>query len=370
VAVRRFWSQISLLRRGAREEEHAVAPGPPRLPHLPERPQRPVIWTSLALLALLAAFVVLLWRVGLFDFQQKVSDAKVFAAVLGLVGGLFATSMTFAAALLKHSIDVRNLGQARETEARLRLETSIRAVELLTDEGQKATRTRQAGALFVLSSLDQLDFSLALLDEIWPAGDITTTAAVWVVNRALRGEDERIQLDAATLLARNAARLTFGTRCYEWPPCVSHKWPNSIPVLARQSLLEALIKMTASRPACKWEYACVNTLIVQFNCIFKFDQARYIRDGAALCLELLLDSRFYRGRDYRMKLPSGPLSVADLRDEVKAALVAGDVEVTDQTRNAVERLRPTWMGKEEADDVEAKLATGPSTGVAAAEPKT
>jgi hypothetical protein len=312
----------------------------------------------------------LLWRVGLFDFQKKVSDAKVFAAVLGLVGGLFATAMTFVAALLKHSVDVRTLGQAQETEARLRLETSIRAVELLTDQGEKATEARQAGALFVLSSLDQLDFSLALLTELWPAGDITTTAAVWVIDRALTSGDERLQVDAASLLSKHGKLLTATARCFEWPACLTLKWRNDIHVFARENLLEALVKATASRPMEKWEDVCVNALVVQFNCIRETDDALHNKNGAALCMNLLLDSPFYAGQDVDLLLPSGPLSVARLRADIATAVGAiGVGEVSDYIIAAVEALRPSWTGQGKKEDVEPKLAPDLATGVAAVDPR-
>lgn len=363
-----LWSWLPFARRGASEGAPAIGYGRPRSP-LSERPQRSVFWISLALLALLSGFVVLLWRVGLFDFHQKVSDAKVFAAVLALVGGLFATSLTFAAALLKHSVDVRNLAHEREAEARLRLETSIRAVQLLTDEGQKATPTRQAGALFVLSSLDQLDFSLALLTEIWPDGDISPTAAIWVIDRALGSDDERIQVEAATLLAKNAARLTSGVRCFEWPACITRNWSNDMHISARERLLEALIKLMASQSADEWEDVCVNTLLVQFNCIRQIDKARYLRSGAAFCLELLLDSKFYADGVHSLRLPSGLLNVADLRTEVKATLAAAGGDISAQTRLAVEALRPSWTRKGTRVDTDAEPAAGSSTGVAAAKPE-
>jgi len=363
---RSSWNRF--LRRGVPDARSAIGPGPSST-YRPVAPQSSVRWISLGLLLLLAGFVVLLWRVGLFDFQKKVSDAKVFAAVLGLVGGLFATAMTFVAALLKHSVDVRTLGQTRETEARLRLETSIRAVELLTDQGKKATEARQAGALFVLSSLDQLDFSLALLTELWPAGDVTTTAAVWVINRALTSGDEQLQVDAASLLSKHGKLLTATARCFEWPTCLTLKWTNDIHVLARESLLEALVKTTASRSLEEWEDTCVNALVVQFNCIRENDDALHNKNGAALCMNVLLDSPLYAGQDVDLLLPSGPLSVIRLRADVAAAVDAiRGGEVSDYILAAVEALRPSWTGEGERKDVEVTLPDL-ATGVAAVDPR-
>jgi hypothetical protein len=73
------------------------------------------------------------------------SNAQVLAATLALVGVLVAAALTFIGVLFRRSIDERTLLQQQATEGRLRLETSIRAVELLGAQGQPSTpRSRLA----------------------------------------------------------------------------------------------------------------------------------------------------------------------------------------------------------------------------------
>jgi hypothetical protein len=66
-----------------------------------------------------------------------------------------------------------------------------------------------------------------------------------------------------------------------------------------------------------------------------------------------------------LRVPSGPLSTADLRTEVQATLAAAGGDINDQTRVAVEELRASWTGKGTQVDVDVELTTDPSTGVAA-----
>lgn len=149
--------------------------------------------------------VVVIWRIGVFDNDTSASDAKVVAGLLTLLGGLIASAFTLVGLLLKHSIDrytaslaaeaelSRRL-EAQETERRLRLETSIKAVELLTTpDGKPAPPERQAGALIVLGSkpLEQLELAVALLRENWASGHISPSAGVWVIDRALKQDTRR-----------------------------------------------------------------------------------------------------------------------------------------------------------------------------------
>jgi hypothetical protein len=294
-----------------------------RLPHIHLRvraagPSASLAAISLVLGVLFVSFVSLLWAIGFFDFHKKAANAQIYAATLVLVGGFFATAFTFVAALLKHSIDVRTLGQARETEQRLRLETSIRAVELLTEDGKTASPSRQAGALFVLGSLGQLDFALALLAEVWPKRDISSAAAVWVVNRALMSDDEHTQKDAAILLASNAETLkdTAAESCWEWPSCFHYGWMN-IAVLARENLLDALLKVLISKSKGEWDPSCIHTFLMDFNLIREFETTPHIRDGAVVAMDVLLGLDLYAHGGYMLDR-GGKVGVEELRAQVSA----------------------------------------------------
>lgn len=318
-------------------------------------PELRLIHVAIVLLVLFGIFVVVLWQVGLFDVGATTGDAQRFAAVLGLVGGFFATLLTFAAALLKHSVDVRTLGQARETEDRLRLETSIQAVSLLTEEGKKAQPTRQAGALFVLGSLGQVDFALALLSELWPKGDISSAAAVWVVNRALLEGNEQTQIDAALQLSSNAVSLTETSTasCWEWPACISFAWPQTIYASAREELFYALIKVMRAKDA--WSDECRNSMVFELDVIRKTEQEPHIRSAAILCLDMLLATEFASDNS-QLLLPGGPLMVDTLRAEIAPLVDDARIGAPTLAVTEIDELRNTWVG--DADEDEASPRPG------------
>ncbi len=110
--------------------------------------------TIAALALTFAAFTLLLWRVGLLDFTGTEARAKVIASALALLGALVASMVTFVGLLLKRSLDERNLALKQQAEERLRLDTAIHAVGLLsTNSGVEAPKSQRAGALFALATL-------------------------------------------------------------------------------------------------------------------------------------------------------------------------------------------------------------------------
>jgi hypothetical protein len=304
-------------------------------------PDRLLVWVALVLLLLFGGFVGLLWGLGLLDVHGRTSNAQVVAATLALGGGLVATSLTFIGVLLKHSIDERTLRQTENTEGRLRLETSIRAVELLTENGKPATATRQAGALFVLASLNQLDFALALLREIWPKREISPDAALWVVDRALLSGDEMLQVQASQLLYSNANSLSTAGG-YEFPDSVNQKWTNDIPSYARSFVLNAYMEMLLSRPCDDWDLKELTSVVVQFDEIRKVDASSRLRYSAILCLDALLNSRRFGNVSMIIFGLRGEIDIDELRSEVGVLLSEMDDESSYTLSALTDRLRAEW----------------------------
>jgi len=102
-----------------------------------------------AIVLFLVGFVVLLWQLDLLRTPKGGPNSRTVAAVFALLGAVFTAAVTLVGLLLKHSIDTRTLEMAKQTherleqenhqaEARLRVETAIRAVELLATKVRKA----------------------------------------------------------------------------------------------------------------------------------------------------------------------------------------------------------------------------------------
>ncbi len=298
------------------------------------------IGASFLLIILYAGFVLYLWRQGLFDLPDDEAGAQVLAAVLALVGGLFAALLTFGGALLKYSLDERNLAlkeeaakglqernlvlkaeaeqrlqidaqhnralelQAEErlnldaqrhlaakeeAEDRLKLEAYIQAAGLLgTDDGSIAPATQQAAALFLLADVNQLSFALALLGEMWPRGDVSPSAAVWLIDKCLRSDDSGNQVQAADILSHNAQTLVRPGGDFDWPSVITNSWPSGLYLEAGFSTLRALFQCLYSRPVAEWRVVSLNGAILMLWEARETEENIAVRNSAILLLHVLL----------------------------------------------------------------------------------
>ena len=305
---------------------------------------RVLLLVSIVLLLLFAASFALLWQLEVFDANTRKSNAQILAAALGLVGVFVTGALTFIGVLLKHSIDLRTAQQAAETEGRLRLETSIRAVELIAEEGETTAETRRAGALFVLANLNQFDFALALLTQMWANREISPRAASWVVDRLLLSGNPVVEFSAASLLSNRADALAVPPSGFIFPACASYRWPSRVSRTARETLLTALMKLFLSRPRQDLDDSVLNGLIVQLNIIRNEDDVDYIRNGALVCLDALFHV-YETQPGFVIRALDDKVPVDDLRAEVRT-LVASGGEVITRHRNLANQLRAEWASSE------------------------
>jgi hypothetical protein len=294
---------------------------------------------AVVLLLLVASSATLLWRLGIFDTKTRASNAQILAAAIGLVGVLVTASLTFIGVLLKHSIDGRTLHQTAETEGRLRLETSIRAVELLTEEGQPATPTRQAGALFVLINLNQLDFAYALLGQIWTNREISPGAAVWVINQLLLNGSPSLQQGAAVLLYANADALATESD-FEFPDCVTFRWRNDLPTGVREHLVAAILRCLLSKPRDAWDSGVINSVVAQLDLIRRTDDAPHVRGAAVLGLAALFETSAVK--DDILLAPDGEIDVDQLKSEITRVQSEVVADVASEHARLAEGLRTNW----------------------------
>jgi hypothetical protein len=313
-----------------------------------------------------ALLTVVIWRTGVFDKDTSASDAQIVAAMLTLLGGLVASAFTLTGVLLKHSIDAHTAklaqetersrrSEAREIETRLRLETSIKAVELLTTpDGKPAPAGRQAGALFVLGSppLEQLDLALALLRENWTSSaSLSPSAAIWVIDRALRSGDDDLDLNAALILRANH-RLLLRPDGFEWPACADLKWPTDAGYYARSHLVAACADVLVARSPAKldaeptpdqWSPGMTNYFIVQFDMIRAHETATELQCFAVAVLDVLVEWALWQDPDYSLLLPEASLNLKHTRAALTPDVVRdAHASFPDGARLVVEKLRALY----------------------------
>jgi len=215
-----------------------------------------------------------LWLVNHFGFVeiQKVDDStRILAAIIALAGSLAGSLATLLGLLLKDAMDHRTLQlkelteaqraqEARAAEERLRMDTCVKAVELMgpIDDGSSAD-LRRAGALMALNSLGQTEFALGLLDEVWSQNSVPPTTAVLLIENALASIDPSLQNGAAATLRKHAERLLTSDGGFVWPKAVA---VDKLCLQAASWTLEALIRCLLARERDHWPAEPINDALV------------------------------------------------------------------------------------------------------------
>jgi hypothetical protein len=68
------------------------------------RTNRWILGGTACILIMFIIFLALLWQIGLFDFTGSDASAKIVAATIALIAGLFGSLVSLIAILLKHSL--------------------------------------------------------------------------------------------------------------------------------------------------------------------------------------------------------------------------------------------------------------------------
>jgi hypothetical protein len=204
-----------------------------------------------------------------------------------------------------------------------------------TESGSEASKSQKAGALFALERLEQLDFALALLAPLWSQRELSSEAAVWLIDRALRSNNPRLQNDAATILFDNAALLWTDTGI-EFPQSVSGRWDSSLPIEARFNVLNALLEALLSVPPAKWQKEPLAGAIFILHTVRETETDDTIRANAIVALDALLCTEYVKGT---VVMGQEVLRLEKLRVEIGAAASTSRKEATDDAVERSDRLR-------------------------------
>ena len=194
------------------------------------------IWIGFGLFVFFAAIVfsvifLVVW--GFTDWVQKVDGTKLLAAVMPLGAALVGGSIAFIGVVLR-------ISQQRQAESRLRLDTIVSSVGLMSTS---ASNSQRAAGLLTLAELGHEEFAIALLRRLWPQWNLGPNEAMWVIDRAMDTDDPRVQLNAALCLQAEAHRLVHkDTHSFEWPRSFNNV-KGEIDVLLLETLLRARVAM-------------------------------------------------------------------------------------------------------------------------------
>lgn len=303
--------------------------------------------TAGGIIAAFVAFGVILYATDALVFTGTDPSSKVVSASLALIAAFLAAVVTLVGILLKHTIDrhaeirlviesQRNELMAREAEDRLKLEASIRAIQLLgTAAGTPTLPTQRAGALMTLSSLGQHSLAIGLTAELLERGEIDARAATHVLDGALRTDDSSIQADAVYILISQVGKFLTATG-YELPAAIMRS-PSEQPAHVRRWLPDIVAGILLARPITEWQQpqfrTCPNGLLAILGLAWQHETDSVAkRDLGVIIREVVpLFSLTFLGR---LTIFSGEINILQIHADAKSERPATDTVV-----RLVDRIR-------------------------------
>lgn len=172
-------------------------------------------------------------RTGLLNFRGGPLDKDQVNAVWAFVGACFATGVTLLGVVLTYLHNDRTHLLAKEAEGRLRLDTVVKGLELLTDGPNYAPQARVAGSLATLVGLGHVSIAAATLRSAWKADAVDIGTAAWLADRVIeKGTADEVN-SVSYYLMEHASDLAV-----EWehgvlislPECLEDNWNVKWPV--------------------------------------------------------------------------------------------------------------------------------------------
>jgi hypothetical protein len=293
------------------------------------RHERYALLPALSVLAIVAVFGAWLWRLRPTPTLAADPQLKLVAAT----SGFLATLVSLLAILLKHSLDrraelraqleaARNEEMAREAENRLKLEASIRAIQLMSGpSGLPALDIQRAGALFTLAGLGQHALSLQLTGQLLATKELDAATAAEIIDMALSVSDPDIQSRAAVLLYESASHFLTPTGA-EIPRSVLD-WRPGFPRDVRFWAPIALGRILLARPLAHWRgelkyvaFPIVTALVLAW----RSEKAPELKEGLEAVLIEVLDAFPDLGQFHH---ETGILVFDDIRAQLRQVPVRG-----------------------------------------------
>lgn len=292
-------------------------------------------------------------------------------AVLTLVGVLGTGVVTLIGFMLKHSIDGyavqfqqasekrlqldsdNNRLLGKQAEDRLRLDTALRAVALLsTSSGAPADGSQKAGALFALASLGQIELALALLAKMWPTGEVDDDTAMVMLEKALRSEAAH-QMNAVEIMLANVHRMTSSGESHIMPNGFGVSWDPTLCLWAREGLVEVVIRIILAIPREKWSIDYLRGAMGKLYLAMTHDPQIRIQGETALVLKELLDADIVHRVLF---FPDGNVYLPEMRQRVEDVLARVEAEhpvdgFRDKILTLVDSVK-TWRGAAPSAELE------------------
>ncbi len=259
-----------------------------------------------AVIGVVLLFIVLLvflWNSPLMKFDGSVSSSNVVAAMIVLIGGLLTAAITIIGVLLKYSIDQqtdrrleieskRNADMQIDAEKRLKLEASIRAIQLFSNEnGTLAHPVQRSGALYALTSLGQYELALSILYQLIDEKKVDSGTVSDIINQSLLCGDESVQDQAMGLLSLRTESVMTDMELMIPESIMGCK--QKFPLSVRESIPFFLAKVISLRTASQWKenekIMSVGSIIACLAIFWEEEKDGRIRQNAEVLLNHILE---------------------------------------------------------------------------------
>ncbi|MGE5827344.1 MAG: hypothetical protein ACM30G_03145 [Micromonosporaceae bacterium] len=273
----------------------------------------PTIWAVLGviLLTLLLLGASLLIKTDPFSGGDLSDDENkslwaflgvALGAAVTLIGTLLADQNNRrTAALAREAAEREEVGKRREealkvdAEKRLKLDTVVKTLELISADDPSSSKARNAGAIATMTQLHGGPVALRVLAELWADQKVDTDTAIWLIDRILEDpESAGSEVEAACyLLARKADRLipARGDQTQdwnEWPTTLTNSWPSRLSRSAKVSILVAVVNVLLARGPDYWRDYSPAVVATALKGLLD-DGDGQISDAAAAILRALRD---------------------------------------------------------------------------------
>lgn len=294
------------------------------------KPNRLLYITLGIVVVVVAVFIFIMWKIGLFDFAGSDSSATVIGAALALVGTLIAAVIAFIGTILKQSYD-------QQAEQRLKLEASVRAIQLFsTSEGKKVPEIQRDGALFTLANLGQYRLTLQLVDNVLEKGTVKESTASDLLDLVIRNGNIEEKEAAMDILRCNVSYMVteYDTIL---PDCL-YNWIPGLPDYVREWAPLYVAEMILLRSITKWReeyYEQITPLITTLCMAWIKEKRPLVKNDIGVVLNTIFGYLPFTGEG-KYYHPRMIINAEKIRDEVAGCVLLDSS--SDEVKDIIERF--------------------------------
>jgi hypothetical protein len=231
-----------------------------------DRPKWRWIWVAFFLFVVLPLYAIaatVCIRSNLFRFGRgPLGDAQLKAVWTFLGAGIAAVATMLGALIAKSHNDRKEIIESAANE-RLRLDTVVSALKLISHDGSYSPKAMTAAGLATLVQLGHPIVAMRALGPAYEDNAVDVSTFTWLISQVLTTDatvgtpkdlDDAKEEAAALLRTRAATDLTSlsVTGRFYWPEAIQTRWPSGLSRNAERSILLSIADLLLSQSKEWW----------------------------------------------------------------------------------------------------------------------